>query len=66
VKGVKLRQLFYYILVAVLLILFIIFAAQNFYLWVAASVVGFALLLVYERLRQPKKEDAEAEDSSER
>jgi Flp pilus assembly protein TadB len=62
-ERMKLRQLFYYILVAVLLIVFIIFAAQNFYLWVAASVVGFALLLVYERLRSPKRDDSEAKDS---
>jgi hypothetical protein len=65
VKNVKLRQLFYYILVAVLLVLFIILVAQHFYLWIVASVVGFVLLLVYERLRSPKTDDSEAKVRSE-
>jgi len=63
VQGVKLRLLLFYALAVVLLTLFIILVAQHFYLWVAASVVGFALLLVYERLRSPKRDDSEAKDS---
>ncbi len=62
-KNVSLRLVFYYILVAVLLAIFIILVAQHFYLWVVASVVGFALLLVYERLRPAKTDDTENEDS---
>jgi uncharacterized membrane protein len=63
VKGVKLQLILFYAVALVLLVVFIVLVAQHFYWWVVASFVGFGLLLVYERLRQPKKEDAEAEDS---
>jgi hypothetical protein len=62
-KGVKPRLLLFYAVAVVLLVIFIFLVAQHFYWWVAASFVGFGLLLVYERLRQPKTEDAEAEES---
>ena len=62
-KGVKLRLLLFYAVAVILLAVFIVLVAQHFYWWVVASFVGFGLLLVYERLREPKKEEAETEES---
>ena len=59
-RLVKLRQTAYSILVVVLLVLFILLVARYFYWWVLISVLGFVLLVLYERWKAPEKRDADA------
>jgi multisubunit Na+/H+ antiporter MnhE subunit len=58
---VNIKQIASSILVAAVLVLFIFLVAHNFYWWIVASVVGLAVVLLYERWRTPVKEEAEGE-----
>jgi len=57
VKPVKARNTVVLFLVIALLAVFLFLVAQFFYWWIVASVIGFAVLLLYERWKTPKKQE---------